>query len=98
MRDAPPAPAPPPLEAPPLRDAPSLWETMAADPAVAVDPAALALVIADQRSRSRALLYPWIRPLSRLLVAGMVIARPLCPWQVAAHGLMVRVGRWVLRL
>ena len=77
-------------DAPTLLEAPTLWETMAADPAVAVDPAALALVIADQRSRSRALLYPWIRPLSRLLVAVIVIARRLCPWQGSAHGLMDR--------
>jgi hypothetical protein len=103
MRDAPPAPAPTPLEtptpleAPTLGEAPSLWETMAADPAVAVDPAALALVIADQRSRSRALLYPWIRPLSRLLVAVIVIARRLCPWQGSAHGLMDRMCLWFCR-
>lgn len=91
MRDAPPAPAPS------LREAPSLWETMAADPAVAVDPQALALVIADQRSRSRALLYPWIRPLSRLLVAVIVIARRLCPWPGSAHGLMDRMCLWFCR-
>lgn len=92
MRDAPPA-----GPAPSQWEAPSLWETMAADPAVAVDPQALALVIADQRCRSRALLYPWIRPLSRLLVAMIVIARRACPWRGSAHGLMDRMFLWFCR-
>ncbi len=45
---------------------PSLWEVMAVDPSIPVDQATMRLMIRDQRSRSRALLYPWVRILSRV--------------------------------
>jgi hypothetical protein len=77
--------------------APSLWDVMAADPAIGVDPAVLALVIDDQRSASRALLYPWARVLARAAVTLIVAARRACPVPLSAHGVMDRMCVWFCR-
>jgi hypothetical protein len=76
---------------------PSLWEVMATDPAIPVDQAAMRLVIRDQRSRSRAVLYPWVRILSRVAVALIVIAKRLCPVRFSAHSTMDKLCLWFLR-
>jgi hypothetical protein len=70
---------------------------MAADPAIAMDRAALRLVISDQRRTSRALLYPWLRVLSRVAVTLIVVGKRLCPVRFAAHATMDRLCLWFLR-
>ncbi len=76
---------------------PSLWDVMAADPAIGIDPATLRLIISDQRRPSRALLYPWVRPLSRVTVTLIVAAKRACPVRFAAHATMDRMCLWFLR-
>jgi hypothetical protein len=74
-----------------------LWQVMAADPAIPMDPGTLRLVISDQRRPSRALLYPWIRVLSRVAVTLIVVGKRLCPVRFAAHATMDRLCLWFLR-
>jgi hypothetical protein len=76
---------------------PSLWEVLAVDPSIPVDQATMRLVIRDQRSRSRALLYPWARILSRLAVTLIVGGKRLCPVRFAAHATMDKLCLWFLR-
>jgi hypothetical protein len=76
---------------------PSLWEVMAVDPSVPIDQETLLLIISDQRRRSRALLYPWVRILSRVAVTVIVAARRACPVRFAAHAIMDRLCVWFLR-
>jgi hypothetical protein len=78
-------------------DDPSLWNLMAADPGVQLDPAALDLLIRDQRSASRALLYPWVRVAARAVVMIIVAARRACPVPVTAHAAMDRMCLWFCR-
>jgi hypothetical protein len=75
----------------------SLWDVMAADPTTGVDPATLRLIISDQRRPSRALLYPWVRLLSRVTVMLIVAAKRACPVRFAAHAAMDRMCLWFLR-
>jgi hypothetical protein len=77
--------------------APSLWEVMAVDPAIPVDQATMRLVIRDQRSRSRALLYPWVRILSRVTVTLIVGGKRLSPVRFSAHATMDKLCLWFLR-
>jgi hypothetical protein len=76
---------------------PSLWELMAVDPGVPIDRDSLRLVIADQRRPSRALLYPWVRVASRLIVTAIVIGKRACPVRFSAHVTMDRMCLWFLR-
>ena len=76
---------------------PSLWEVMAADPSIPMDRATLRLVISDQRRPSRALLYPWIRVLSRVTVTVIVTGKRICPIRFSAHAMMDRMCLWFLR-
>jgi hypothetical protein len=76
---------------------PSLWEIMAVDPSIPVDQATMRLVIRDQRSRSRALLYPWVRILSRVAVTVIVGGKRLCPVRFSAHATMDKLCLWFLR-
>ena len=75
----------------------SLWEVMAADPSIPMDRATLRLVISDQRRPSRALLYPWIRVLSRVTVTVIVTGKRICPVRFSAHATMDRMCLWFLR-
>ena len=75
----------------------SLWEVMTADPSIPMDPATLRLVISDQRRPSRALLYPWVRVLSRVAVTVIVTGRRICPIRFSAHATMDRMCLWFLR-
>jgi hypothetical protein len=70
---------------------------MAADPAIPMDADTLRLIISDQRRPSRALLYPWVRVLSRVAVTLIVIGKRLCPVRFAAHATMDRLCLWFLR-
>lgn len=76
---------------------PSLWEVMAVDPSIPVDEATMRLIIRDQRSRSRALLYPWVRILSRVAVTLIVGGKRLCPVRFSAYGVMDKLCLWFLR-
>jgi len=76
---------------------PSLWEVMAADPAIPVDRATLRMVISDQRRPSRALLYPWVRILSRAVVTVIVVLKRVIPVRFSAHATMDRLCLWFLR-
>jgi hypothetical protein len=75
----------------------SLWEVMFADPSIPLDRATLRLVILDQRSPSRALLYPWVRVLSRAAVTLIVAGKRVCPIRFSAHAAMDRMCLWFLR-
>jgi len=75
----------------------SLWPVMAADPTIPVDSGTLRLIISDQRRPSRALLYPWVRVLSRVAVTLIVVGKRLCPVRFAAHATMDRLCLWFLR-
>lgn len=70
---------------------------MAVDPAIGMDRATLRLVIRDQRCPSRALLYPWIRVLSRVTVTVIVTGKRICPIRFSAHATMDRMCLWFLR-
>jgi hypothetical protein len=76
---------------------PSIWDVMAVDPAIPMDRATLRLVIADQRRPSRALLYPWVRVLSRVAVTLIVGGKRICPIRFSAHATMDRMCLWFLR-
>jgi Family of unknown function (DUF6999) len=75
----------------------SLWDVMAADPTITMDRATLRLVIRDQRRPSRAVLYPWVRVLSRVTVTVIVVAKRICPVRFSAHATMDRMCLWFLR-
>jgi Family of unknown function (DUF6999) len=75
----------------------SLWEVMAADPSIPMDRATLYQVIRDQRRPSRALLYPWLRVLSRATVTFIVGGKRICPIRFSAHAAMDRMCLWFLR-
>jgi len=75
----------------------SLWAVMAADPSIPMERATLRQVIRDQRRTSRALLYPWIRVLSRLTVTFIVGGKRICPIRFSAHVTMDRMCLWFLR-
>jgi hypothetical protein len=70
---------------------------MAADPAIPIDRITLAQVIRDQRRRSRALLYPWVRVVSRVAVTVIVAGKRICPVRFSAHTTMDRLCLWFLR-
>jgi hypothetical protein len=60
-------------------------------------PATLRLVIRDQRSRSRTLIYPWLRVLSRVAITLIVGGKRLCPVRFSAHAAMDKLCLWFLR-
>jgi hypothetical protein len=76
---------------------PALWEVMAVDPSIPIDQATLRLVIRDQRRPSRALVYPWLRFLSRAAVTVIVGGKRVFPIRFAAHAWMDRMCLWFLR-
>lgn len=76
---------------------PTVWMAVLADPTVPFDRDALALVLADQRRWSRRWLYPVVRPLSRLAVGLIRVAKRLPPFDFAAHSTMDRLCVWFLR-
>jgi hypothetical protein len=76
---------------------PSVWEVMAVDPSIPIDRDTLRLVIRDQRRLSRALVYPWLRVLSRCAVTVIVVAKRACPVRFSAPTTMDRMCLWFLR-
>jgi hypothetical protein len=70
---------------------------MASDPAIPMDRATLRLVIRDQRRTSRALVYPWLRVVSRAVVTLIVVGKRICPVRFSAHATMDRLCLWFLR-
>lgn len=76
---------------------PSLWEVMLVDPSIPIDRATLSMVIRDQRRSSRSLVYPWMRVLSRVAVAAIVLGKRLFPLDFSAHATMDRLCVWFLR-
>jgi len=75
----------------------ALWDVIAVDPSIPMDRDTLRLVIRDQRRLSRAVLYPWIRVLSRVAVTLIVIGKRACPVRFSAHATMDRMCLWFLR-
>jgi Family of unknown function (DUF6999) len=76
---------------------PSIWTAILADPVTPFDPATLRMVVHDQQRWSRRYLYPWVRAVSRIVVALIVAAKRLVPVQVSAHATMDRLCIWFLR-
>jgi hypothetical protein len=76
---------------------PEIWDLMMVDPSVPIDRATLRLVIRDQRRASRSYVYPWLRILSRVAVACIVIGKRLLPFDFRAHATMDRLCLWFLR-
>lgn len=76
---------------------PRLWDLMSVDPSIPIDQATLRMVILDQRKGSRAYIYPWLRIVSRITVACIVIGKRLLPFQFRAHKTMDRLCLWFLR-
>lgn len=85
------------LESDPAPAEPRLWDLMAVDPSIPIDHATLDLVIQDQRRRSRAYLYPWLRIVSRIIVACIAVGKRLLPLPFRAHATMDRLCLWFLR-
>ena len=75
----------------------SLWDVVADDPSIPMDRDVLRLVLRDQRSISRAALYPWIRVVSRVAVTLIVVGKRACPIRFSAHATMDRMCLWFLR-
>jgi hypothetical protein len=80
-----------------MSDAASLWDVMAVDPSIPMDAGTLRLMIRDQRRPSRAVIYPWIRVLSRVAVTLIVTVKRACPVRFSAHATMDRLCLWFLR-
>jgi hypothetical protein len=74
-----------------------LWAAIRDAPGLPFDPAARRLLVQDQRHPSRRWLYPWLRPLSRLVVTAIVVVKRVLPIQFTAHSTMDRVCVWFLR-
>jgi hypothetical protein len=68
-----------------------------ADPTVPFDRDTLRLVVADQHRPSRRWLYPVVRPLSRLAVALIRVAKRFGLGQFSAHSMMDSLCVWFLR-
>ena len=75
---------------------PTVWQSMLCDPTVPFDRAILAQVVRDQHRPSRRWLYPWLRHVSRIVVAVIRLAKALLP-PVSAHSTMDGLCIWFLR-
>lgn len=73
-----------------------MWDAVLADPSLPLDPRTRELIVADQRLWSRTWLYPWVRIVSRILVAAIQVLKRVVPLPVSAHGLMDRLCLWFL--
>jgi hypothetical protein len=76
---------------------PSVWHGIRSDPTTPFDPVTLAMVVRDQQRPSRRWVYPWLRHVSRFLVALIRLIRTVVPVQVSAHSTMDRLCVWFLR-
>jgi hypothetical protein len=75
----------------------ALWTVIRTAPGLPFDPETLRLVVEDQRRPSRRWVYPWVRPLSRLAVAVIVVIRRILPIPFTAHSTMDALCVWFLR-
>lgn len=75
----------------------SVWHAIRSDPTTPFDPVTLAMVVRDQQRPSRRWIYPWLRHVSRVLVALIRLAKTLVPIPVSAHSTMDRLCIWFLR-
>jgi hypothetical protein len=78
-------------------DGPSLWQAIRSDPTTPFDPVTLAMVVRDQQRPSRRWIYPWLRYLSRMLVACIRVAKTMVPIRFSAHSTMDVLCIWFLR-
>jgi hypothetical protein len=78
-------------------DGPSVWHAIHSDPTTPFDPATLAMVVRDQQRPSRRWIYPWLRHVSRLLVACLRLAKAAVPIRFSAHSTMDVLCIWFLR-
>jgi len=76
---------------------PSVWHAIHSDPTTPFDPVTLAIVVRDQQRPSRRWVYPWLRHVSRFLVALIRLAKTLVPLRFSAHSTMDRLCIWFLR-
>jgi hypothetical protein len=76
---------------------PSVWHAIRSDPTTPFDPATLAMVVRDQRLASRRWVYPWLRHVSRILVALIRLAKTVVPLSFSAHSTMDSLCIWFLR-
>lgn len=76
---------------------PSVWQAIICDPTLPFDRSTLWQVVRDQRRWSRRWLYPWLRLVSRGLVAIIRLVKLLLPVRLAAHSTMDRLCIWFLR-
>jgi hypothetical protein len=76
---------------------PSVWHAISSDPTTPFDPATLAMVVRDQQRASRRWIYPWLRHVSRFLVALIRLAKTVLPLRFSAHSTMDSLCIWFLR-
>lgn len=76
---------------------PALWDAVEADPAMPLEADVARKVVDDQRRWTRTWLYPLARPVSRITVLLIVIAKRLTPFRWTAHRTMDRLCLWFLR-
>jgi hypothetical protein len=74
-----------------------LWTAIRVAPGLPFDPATRRLLVLDQCRWSRRWLYPWVRPLSRLVVTLIVVAKRVLPVPGTAHSTMDTLCVWFLR-
>jgi hypothetical protein len=75
----------------------AVWEAIRSAPGLPFDPETRRLVAQDQRQPSRRWIYPWLRPLARLAVTLIVVARRILPIRLTAHSTMDALCVWFLR-
>lgn len=76
---------------------PSVWHAIRSDPTTPFDPETLAMVVRDQQRPSRRWIYPWLRQVSRFLVALIRLAKAVVPVPFSAHSTMDGLCIWFLR-
>jgi hypothetical protein len=75
---------------------PTVWQSILCDPTVPFDRDALTQVVRDQHRPSRRWLYPWLRHVSRGIVALIRFVKMLLP-RASAHSTMDGLCIWFLR-
>jgi Family of unknown function (DUF6999) len=81
---------------PPLAG-PSVWDGIRHDPSTRFDPWTLEMVLRDQQRPTRRWLYPWLRPLSRVMVGLIRLVKTVLPVPLSAHATMDAACIWFLR-
>jgi hypothetical protein len=76
---------------------PSVWQAILCDPTAPFDWTTLSQVVRDQRRPSRRWLYPWLRHVSRAVVAIIRLFKAVLPVKFSAHSTMDSLCIWFLR-